>query len=68
MLGICFGSFGLHVHNFPFRNVDELVEMVNVHPAYYIIAIVIMLVLIMTLYLNINLYVSGNLDSIHITY
>lgn len=52
MLGICFGSFGLHVHNFPFRNVDELVEMVNVHPAYYIIAIVIMLVLIMTLLLE----------------
>jgi len=38
--------------DFPFRNVDELVEMVNVHPVYYIIATVTMLVLIMTLLLE----------------
>lgn len=41
----------MYAYYFSFRNVDELVEMVNVHPVYYIIAIVIMLVSIATLLL-----------------
>jgi hypothetical protein len=42
----------MYFYDFPFRNVDELVEMVNVHPVYYIIATVTMLVLITTLLLE----------------
>jgi len=41
----------VHASYFPFRNVAELVEMVNVHPVYYIIATVTMLVSITTLLL-----------------
>jgi len=42
----------MYFYDFPFRNVDGLVEMVNVHPVYYIIATVTMLVLITTLLLE----------------
>jgi hypothetical protein len=47
-----FDSFDQLLYEFPFRNADELVEMVRVLPVYCIIATVTMLVLVMTLVLE----------------